>query len=145
MRHTSSFFTAVSQISAFFCLRLRRLFIGLARYSVNCILRVLRLFVATSVATSVLCPERTFFPLKSFIFVLIRVPKLQPIDSTRIPSAVKSRKCDAFRDIYTNMKECTSLDTRVDGNFNFYDDLKYLMVQKNGDKMRGRRKMEMYQ
>ncbi|KAJ1108757.1 hypothetical protein NDU88_006127 [Pleurodeles waltl] len=40
------------------------------------------------------------------------VPKLRPIDSTRIPSAVKSRKCDASRDIYTNVKECTSLDTR---------------------------------
>ncbi|KAJ1152384.1 hypothetical protein NDU88_005159 [Pleurodeles waltl] len=33
------------------------------------------------------------------------VPRLRPIDSTRIPSAVKSRKCDAFRDTYTNVKE----------------------------------------
>ncbi|KAJ1149322.1 hypothetical protein NDU88_002132 [Pleurodeles waltl] len=44
-----------------------------------------------------------------------RVPRLRPIDSTRIPSAVKSRKCDAFRDTYTNVKECTSLDTRYHG------------------------------
>ncbi|KAJ1210746.1 hypothetical protein NDU88_006108 [Pleurodeles waltl] len=43
------------------------------------------------------------------------VPRLRPIDSTRIPSAVKSRKCDAFRDTYTNVKECTSLDTRYHG------------------------------
>ncbi|KAJ1183143.1 hypothetical protein NDU88_008313 [Pleurodeles waltl] len=46
----------------------------------------------------------------------LEVPKLRPIDSTRIPSAVKSRKCDAFRDIYTNVKECTSLDTRYHGD-----------------------------
>ncbi|KAJ1165193.1 hypothetical protein NDU88_005622 [Pleurodeles waltl] len=40
-----------------------------------------------------------------YIYLRSKVPKLQPIDSTRIPSAVKSRKCDAFGDIYTNMKE----------------------------------------
>ncbi|KAJ1157767.1 hypothetical protein NDU88_010467 [Pleurodeles waltl] len=46
---------------------------------------------------------------------LNKVPRLRPIDSTRIPSAVKSRKCDAFRDTYTNVKERTSLDTRYHG------------------------------
>ncbi|KAJ1204803.1 hypothetical protein NDU88_000241 [Pleurodeles waltl] len=50
-----------------------------------------------------------------YIYLRSKVPKLRPIDSTRIPSAVKSRKCDAFRDIYTNVKECTSLDTRYHG------------------------------
>ncbi|KAJ1139311.1 hypothetical protein NDU88_005686 [Pleurodeles waltl] len=43
------------------------------------------------------------------------VPKLRPIDSTRIPSAVKSRKCDVSRAIYTDVKEGTSLDTRYHG------------------------------
>ncbi|KAJ1098885.1 hypothetical protein NDU88_003992 [Pleurodeles waltl] len=49
------------------------------------------------------------------IYLRNKVPRLRPIDSTRIPSAVKSRKCDAFRDTYTNVKERTSLDTRYHG------------------------------
>ncbi|KAJ1199015.1 hypothetical protein NDU88_002853 [Pleurodeles waltl] len=50
-----------------------------------------------------------------YIYLRNEVPRLRPIDSTRIPSAVKSRKCDAFRDTYTNVKERTSLDTRYHG------------------------------
>ncbi|KAJ1147128.1 hypothetical protein NDU88_000015 [Pleurodeles waltl] len=50
-----------------------------------------------------------------YIYLRSKVPKLRPIDSTRIPSAVKSRKCDVFRAIYTDVKECTSLDTRYHG------------------------------
>ncbi|KAJ1135699.1 hypothetical protein NDU88_002134 [Pleurodeles waltl] len=49
------------------------------------------------------------------IYLRNKVPRLRQIDSTRIPSAVKSRKCDAFRDTYTNVKERTSLDTRYHG------------------------------
>ncbi|KAJ1201478.1 hypothetical protein NDU88_005287 [Pleurodeles waltl] len=50
-----------------------------------------------------------------YIYLRSKVPKLRPIDSTRIPSAVKSRKCDVSRAIYTDVKEGTSLDTRYHG------------------------------
>ncbi|KAJ1201541.1 hypothetical protein NDU88_005349 [Pleurodeles waltl] len=63
MRHTSSFFTAASQISAFFCLRLEVCL--LARVTASIVFSVYLIVIATFVATS--GPEQTF-PLERFIF-----------------------------------------------------------------------------
>ncbi|KAJ1122447.1 hypothetical protein NDU88_000934 [Pleurodeles waltl] len=60
-------------------------------------------------------------PLERFYFFLEthparqRDPKLQPIESSRIPSAVKSRKYDALGDIYTGIGNGSSLDTGYHG------------------------------
>ncbi|KAJ1218840.1 hypothetical protein NDU88_006412 [Pleurodeles waltl] len=64
MRHTSSFFTAASQISAFFCLRLEVCL--LARVTASIVFSVYLIVIATFVATS--GPEQTF-PLERFIFL----------------------------------------------------------------------------